>query len=240
MSKLAVGGNMPVAKHTNSGVSQTKSCRVCSEDIKLAARKCIHCDSWQERSWSVDLSVVSTVLSLSVAFIAVLTSSYPVLKDILTPIHAVFSSTLVDVNRGDISVLVHNSGGMDGEFRRVLFKVTGPDQKGYWNFEFLPLQYTGPILFQPNETKLIDLSMNNVEAECCAINTDPKGVRARRDNVIQSVLHDLANPNLAARSKCVMRYQVSDFNGRPSEILEVVDCSRWTQFLKLILADDAS
>jgi len=51
-------------------------CRVCREEIKPGAQKCIHCGSTQ--GWQRHLAVSSTVLALLVALISVLQSALPV------------------------------------------------------------------------------------------------------------------------------------------------------------------
>ncbi len=67
----------------DEGVSSKKLCRICCEPIAAGARKCIHCDSFQD--WRGNLGVSATVLSLLVALVSVLTASAPILTKTLTP-----------------------------------------------------------------------------------------------------------------------------------------------------------
>ena len=68
---------MTHSKHDE--VPATKPCRVCGEDIKLAARKCVHCESWQDLRGEL-LSASTTTLSLLVALISVATVAIPVVQ----------------------------------------------------------------------------------------------------------------------------------------------------------------
>jgi hypothetical protein len=61
----------------------TAPCVTCKEQIVLGATKCIHCDSFQD--WRGTLSISSTVLSLSVALVAVLGFTLPIIRETTTP-----------------------------------------------------------------------------------------------------------------------------------------------------------
>jgi hypothetical protein len=50
---------------------ETKPCKVCGEEIRESARKCNHCDSYQD--WRLNIGFSNTVLSLLVALCSVLT-----------------------------------------------------------------------------------------------------------------------------------------------------------------------
>ena len=58
---------------------RTKPCRECGEEIRLAARKCIHCGSWQD--WRSYLGAGGlTALAALFAFIAAIAALIAALK----------------------------------------------------------------------------------------------------------------------------------------------------------------
>jgi hypothetical protein len=59
-----------------------KLCPVCGEEIKLAAKKCIHCDS--QLDWRRYLGLSSTTLALVTALLAVAGSTAPTIKMLFT------------------------------------------------------------------------------------------------------------------------------------------------------------
>lgn len=63
--------------------AKSSLCKICKEEIKPEAIKCIHCDSFQD--WRGSLNFSGTVLSLLVALVSVLGVVVPVLKDTFTP-----------------------------------------------------------------------------------------------------------------------------------------------------------
>jgi hypothetical protein len=86
--------------------------QVCAEPIKKAARKCIHCDSYQD--WHANIGMSSTVLSLLVALVSVLTAAIPVVKDAFTPKNALLTATFQGANSDRLSVLFTNQGTRPG------------------------------------------------------------------------------------------------------------------------------
>jgi uncharacterized membrane protein len=91
----------------------TKPCNVCGEAIKLAARKCIHCESYQD--WHADIGMSSTVLSLLIALISVLTISVPVVRNALTPKNSNLEYSYQGTASKVITVLVANTGIRTGD-----------------------------------------------------------------------------------------------------------------------------
>ena len=70
------------------------TCVVCREEIKQDAKKCIHCDSYQDfRRW---INISSVVLSLMIALLSVTAVTLPVLKDFMLPPDAELNFSLVE------------------------------------------------------------------------------------------------------------------------------------------------
>jgi hypothetical protein len=118
---------MPKTSASRAG-GDTKPCLICGERIKVAARKCIHCDSYQD--WRGSLNISSTVLSLLVALASVLTVAVPVIYNTLSPKHAKLVFSFQGANWGIVSILVTNSGNRPGSIQNVMHliitKVTNP------------------------------------------------------------------------------------------------------------------
>src|SRR5215467_12617372 len=85
---------------------EIKSCKVCGEDIKKEARKCTHCDSYQD--WRANVGFSNTVLSLLVALCSVLTVAVPVILDTVTPKNSDLRFAYHGISDHSITVLVTN------------------------------------------------------------------------------------------------------------------------------------
>jgi hypothetical protein len=95
--------------------AETKPCKVCGEAIKFAARKCIHCDSYQD--WHAEIGMSSTMLSLLIALLSVLTISVPVVRDALTPAVSNLKFSYQGTASKIITVLIANTGIRTGTVR---------------------------------------------------------------------------------------------------------------------------
>jgi hypothetical protein len=94
----------------------TRPCKICAEPIKIAARKCIHCDSYQD--WRSKINFSSTVLSLVVALVSVLTVAVPVVIQTLTPKDSNLKFQIAGASEDTLSILVTNSGTRPGFVRQ--------------------------------------------------------------------------------------------------------------------------
>jgi hypothetical protein len=90
----------------------TKPCRVCGEDIKLTARKCPHCASYQD--WRGGLGLSTEVLALLVALISIATAGTPIILNALTPRESQLHFSVASVGAGYVSMFVTNSGARPG------------------------------------------------------------------------------------------------------------------------------
>lgn len=100
-------------KQPSQNDSATKPCRVCGEEIRFVARKCVHCGSWQ--TWHEDvLGLSTTTLSLLVALVSVATAGIPLIVAALKPQGAKISATVETVSYPYVSAFVSNSGSKPG------------------------------------------------------------------------------------------------------------------------------
>jgi hypothetical protein len=139
---------------------RTKHCRICGEDIKEAARFCIHCKNWQ--GWRAELGISNTALSLVVAIIAVLTAAIPVIKDALTPQNSRFAFAVQRVTKDGFSALVSNQGIRPGTLLHeatILIKAKGSEQVGTYNA--IPKSAIEEIVIEPGKSMHVDFQFNN-------------------------------------------------------------------------------
>jgi hypothetical protein len=106
--------------------SDTKPCKVCGEEIKKTARKCIHCDSYQD--WRGSVSLSQTVLALLIALISVTTSAIPVLRDSLFTKNAAIRVAFEGANDKVITFLVSNIGTRPGSISRTMTLLLPTEQ----------------------------------------------------------------------------------------------------------------
>jgi hypothetical protein len=59
---------------------QRSRCRVCRETIQCGAKKCIHCDSFQD--WRANLNLSSSVLALIIALVSVTSIAGPAILEL--------------------------------------------------------------------------------------------------------------------------------------------------------------
>jgi hypothetical protein len=97
---------------------EMKPCGVCAEPIRLAAKNCRHCGSYQGR-WS-RLGLSAAVLSLLVALVSALGFAIPIVKDALTTRDSHLVAAFQGITPYGISVLVSNLGTSPGSINRTL------------------------------------------------------------------------------------------------------------------------
>ena len=93
------------------------NCKVCKEQIKFGAKKCIHCDSYQDYRRYLTFSTV--VLSLLVALISVLTVFIPVVKKAFTPIGSDTRFSLYANHNDKITIIASNLGNRNAVLKKA-------------------------------------------------------------------------------------------------------------------------
>jgi hypothetical protein len=129
--------------------SDTKLCKTCAEPIKLAARICNHCKSYQD--WRSNLSISSSVLALLIALISVASSAVPVFVDALTEKNAKLIFSYQGITPKFVSFFVSNTGTRAGSVDSAFLVVPWVKQRMF------PLELLGdsPEVVLPGGTKLI-------------------------------------------------------------------------------------
>lgn len=138
----------------DEGVSSKKLCRICCEPIAVGARKCIHCDSFQD--WRGNLGVSATVLSLLVALVSVLTASAPILTKTLTPERSDVAFAFQGANSDYLTLLVSNAGRRPASITHAL--LVDKDRNGSPNIymDIVGLGMSAAQSIGPGSTAQID------------------------------------------------------------------------------------
>lgn len=100
-------------------------CIECRHVIPEKALKCKECNSFQD--WRRFLILSGTTLSLIVALLSVSGIVVPLLIDTLSEKKAVLTSKVVSIGDMNITILVANSGTIDGYVNSVLVQVDGSE-----------------------------------------------------------------------------------------------------------------
>jgi hypothetical protein len=134
----------------------TKPCRVCAEPIRLAAQKCIHCDSYQD--WRARINVSSTILSLLVALFSVLTVALPVIKDTLRTERPELQFFLLGASEHAVKISVINGGVRQWAIRpRGSFDVAGLFNDRLWSVVgyFTGEQNSQNLIIEPGKSAVL-------------------------------------------------------------------------------------
>jgi hypothetical protein len=145
----------------DQGARDTKPCRVCGEDIKFSAQKCIHCDSYQD--WRVRLGIGSTVLALLVALVSVVTNGVPILRAAfearIIPLKFVFQDTFSGTHKSPsgtdepsqiAAVWVYNAGTDPAFVSQLNLSIDGA-KGGSWRSGAVPVDDHGIRALSPIE-----------------------------------------------------------------------------------------
>src|ERR1700730_10987429 len=103
--------------------SRTTFCVVCKESIRLGAKKCVHCDSFQ--TWRRHIAVGDSFLALLVALVSVLSLSVPLLRTALRPNNSVLKVAFQDVEGPYLFAIASNLGGKPGTVGHAELEVAG-------------------------------------------------------------------------------------------------------------------
>jgi hypothetical protein len=97
---------------TSESNRHSKLCATCGEPIAFSARKCIHCDAYQD--WRRYLAFSSTVLALLVALLSVATVAVPVLRDVLIAKDSDLVGSFQGLSDNGAVFVVSNAGNRPG------------------------------------------------------------------------------------------------------------------------------
>ncbi len=133
-----------------------KECIVCYERIHGDAKKCTHCNSFQ--NWRRHLGFSSVVLSLLVAFVSVMTVAVPIIKSALTPNQSDVRYSFVRYDSAQdpkyISVVSSNLGNRSGILKEATLQVIRDEKKDTLSH---PLAWKpAEHVVKPGESKILE------------------------------------------------------------------------------------
>lgn len=99
------------------------ACRVCKQPIALGAKKCIHCESFQD--WRRYLNLSSTVLALIVALVSVLSISFPIIKESFQIDNSNITILYQSASDEFLTFIGSNSGKFPGGIGNVSLTIQG-------------------------------------------------------------------------------------------------------------------
>jgi hypothetical protein len=141
--------------------ADTKPCKVCGEEIKKTALKCIHCDSYQD--WRGSLNLSQTVLALLIALITVATAMIPVISDALLTKNSAMVIVFQGATDKAITFLVSNTGTRPGSISRTMTLAleNGPDvtllaeaRRSWWRMSSED-ENSSAVLIEPSKSLLL-------------------------------------------------------------------------------------
>lgn len=102
---------------------ELKRCAECKLEIPAAATICSHCDSYQD--WRRFFVVGDVTLTSIIALFSVLGIAIPIILDAIRPKSAILNSQVLQGVDGTITLLVSNTGTLDGYIGSVSLVADG-------------------------------------------------------------------------------------------------------------------
>ena len=199
-----------------------KQCTTCGEIIANSARKCIHCDAYQD--WRQYLAFSTTVLALLVALLSVATVAVPVFHDLLTTKDSDLVGAFQGFSDDGAVFVVSNSGNRPG--------TVGEAFVYFLNMDASPMleSFSGFRLASGNreESSFVDVGKSKL------ITYQP--LRSQRTNESQRTKEsqDATFPwqrNDIARSQCAIGIELINFSGRRNKPCFEYGCSEIVRVL---------
>jgi hypothetical protein len=209
----------------------TKGCYLCSQPIPLAARKCTHCDSFQD--WRRHLAFSSTILALLVALISVLTVAVPILNDALTALNSDITIIYHDVsiNSGEtnatpyLKIFLSNGGARGGAIGRGFLRVDNADGA---RLAVVPLRLDIDFV-APSDSTVAQSPILDIEKELCTPLRVPMISRMHLSPTIDRIalLRQLQSYS------CRLTFVVTNFSGTSDQKAAPLQCSELVHLIEL-------
>ena len=217
---------MSDAEHNNQPT--TKPCRICGEDIKLAARKCVHCDSWQD--WRRFFAVTPLVASLVATCISVAAIAIPIIVSAIRPPNSEFQVSFQADSPEELSILVANTGTRPGSLLRAVLIVNADRIAGDWDPSLVPADANIPAFY------LDPIAPSKRAALYISPGTTPISLSSSQQGTRQIVLHtDFFEIDEKGRVKppvrCRLAVFFANFDGARSYRTIDSPCFHYASFL---------
>jgi hypothetical protein len=180
----------------------TKPCKICGEEIKAVASKCIHCNSSQD--WSAHVNVSTPVFSLLVVLVSVSTTFFSVTRDAFTQKNSSLFFSFQGATKDILSVLVSNQGTRPGSVR-----------------------YYGRI--SSGDVPMIAIDLGGTKTDAAQI-IDPTS-SAMLEYTSKALKGGHWDPSSLANKQCLIELQSTDFLGKAEHPQLSVDCNQIKIFM---------
>ncbi len=128
-----MSADLPPADRPDAALTKVR-CRACREEILEGARKCVHCDSYQD--WRRYLNVSSSILALLVALVSVTSIMLPILGKTLRGENSKIDLIFIGIEKNFFTLVATNRGPRPGVVPYATLELTGQNgQAVTWKLE---------------------------------------------------------------------------------------------------------
>jgi hypothetical protein len=179
-------------------VHKVKECIICGEEIKDTAKKCTHCNSFQ--NWQRYFEMSSVVLSLLVALLSVTSTAVPTIIKAFTPQNSHLAFTYLSSQKNSISIIAFNSGIRPGVVTEAKIIIEG---------QAYPVEISSaPIVIEPEKSQQIQIGT----------------VEISKNFYVALETLSSAPGSLSKSSSCEIDIQAIEFNGSQKTTSFVKPC----------------
>ncbi len=109
------------------GLSMTKPviCKICLSEMKVGAKKCLICNSYQDWRRYFNNSVM--ILSLLIALISVITTGGPIIKSLFVQDRSAVHFSILNCENDKIQIVSSNLGNRAGILKGVTLNILSND-----------------------------------------------------------------------------------------------------------------
>lgn len=222
-------------KEEKSPAPATKPCRVCGEDIKPAARKCIHCQGWQNAGGEVS-SILTVSLPMLVAILSLSIAAIPIIREALTPANSIISGHFQTSSENFLTGLITNAGGRPGTVNSGSLEIPVKNTET-WDiaFDIEDSGNSGAILVPPNNSVLVLFKPEAIVAPYSDI-ISPASLPLAEEvwhRLVMDATEASTTPDATIRTSrdCTFSYQFSNFDGSVTTQDEKIECQPTLYFI---------
>ena len=221
-----------IADH--NGQDRTQPCSTCRELIIRGAKKCTHCESYQD--WRLHLTASTAVLALIVSSLAGLTAAGPMVYQAWRKSDSKMSIASVSLpTYGHINVLMKNSGKKPGtaSIMTIDLPIKG-DRKTIW----LHLNQTDPnagLVPADGVREMVFAGDFRHRTDGAPHAWDPLQLTQSDLVKLENSMDDIEKGE--GLPKCEVGIKVTSFKGKPTNITKNLDCRELKDMLRIYWED---
>jgi len=193
-------------------------CKICGEPISTTARKCTHCDSYQD--WRGGINISNTVLSLLVALVSVLAVAIPAIHEALKAKNSELRFAFQGANTEAITIFATNSGTRPGTVQSTLtLKVSAAGKTVEVPLTIQLRESSAATIIEPSQSRLLDLN--------------PPADSGPTERVLSHYFKDPISIDLD-KASCTIPIESNDFRTKRSTAEIPVQCKELSGFIREI------